>query len=199
VSTQLGTGIAQATFAHQLSSRESTAPWWALHVICNHEKRVADHLAIRSVEHYLPRYTERSRWTDRTVTLERPLFPGYVFVRFVPEKRHSVITVPGVLNLLDHGGSIPVSDTELDRIRRALTDGCTLRSHRYVNVGTRVRVRAGVFEGTEGIVTQLRQNASVILSLSAIGQCFSLQLDLGDIEVLDGERSSSVPPLDSVA
>ena len=62
-------------------------PWSALQVKTNQEKRVAQHLQIRSVEHYLPVYTERSRWSDRTVTLERPLFPGYLFVRLSGENR----------------------------------------------------------------------------------------------------------------
>ena len=61
--------------------------WCVLYVITNHEKRVAQHLTARSLEHYLPLYTERSRWTDRVVSLERPLFAGYVFVRFAPEAR----------------------------------------------------------------------------------------------------------------
>jgi len=29
-------------------------PWHVLHVIANHEKRVAQHLDVRAVEHYLP-------------------------------------------------------------------------------------------------------------------------------------------------
>jgi len=62
-----------------------TSPWHVLHVISNHEKLVAQHLAVRFVEHYLPVYTERVKWTDRTVVAERPLFTGYVFVRFQPE------------------------------------------------------------------------------------------------------------------
>src|SRR5271157_139138 len=51
-------------------------PWHVLHVISNHEKKVAQHLDVRSVEHYLPLYTEQVKWTDRTVVAERPLFSG---------------------------------------------------------------------------------------------------------------------------
>src|ERR1019366_5046267 len=76
------------------------SPWHVLHVIANHEKRVAQHLSVRSLEHYVPLYTERSRWTDRSVDLERPLFTGYVFVRFSPESKLSIISTPGVLRLL---------------------------------------------------------------------------------------------------
>jgi len=55
-------------------------PWRVLHVIANHEKRVVQHLASRSLEHYLPLYSLKSQWSDRTVALERPLFPCYVLL-----------------------------------------------------------------------------------------------------------------------
>ena len=75
-------------------------PWHVLHVISNHEKRVAQHLAVRSVEHYLPLYSEPAKWTDRTVITERPLFSGYVFARFSPHNRLTVISTPGILRIL---------------------------------------------------------------------------------------------------
>ena len=74
--------------------------WNVLHVIANREKRVAQHLTARSIEHYLPTFRERSRWSDRVVTIERALFPGYVFVRFSPEARIALISTPNVLALL---------------------------------------------------------------------------------------------------
>ena len=95
-------------------------PWHVLHVISNHEKRVAKHLEVRSVEHYLPLYRKRSQWTDRSVQLERPLFAGYVFVRFSPRERLSVISTPGVVHLLGDAAGSEVSCAELDRIRQAL-------------------------------------------------------------------------------
>jgi len=158
--------------------------WQVLHVFSNHEKRVAQHLNVRSVEHYLPFYTERVKWTDRTVIAERPLFSGYVFVRFSRQNRLSVISAPGVLRVLGDEERDTVSSAELDKIREGLAKGLRLRPHPCVSVGTRVRVRNGVFEGVEGIVTDFRQQCRVIISLEAVDQCFSLEVELGAIEVL---------------
>ena len=158
--------------------------WHVLQVIANHEKRVALHLSIRSLEHYLPLYTDRSRWSDRTVTLERPLFPGYVFVHFSPETRLPVITTPGVLKLLGNKGVGIVDCGEIDRIREALTKGYVLRPHPGISVGTRVRVCSGIFAGQEGIVSELRRHCSVVIGLSAVEQYFSLEAEIRDIEVL---------------
>ena len=160
------------------------SPWHVLHVIANHEKRVAQHLSVRSLESYLPLYTERSKWTDRSVTLERPLFVGYVFVRFSPHVKLSVVSTPGVIRLLGHHDSDTVRAEEIDRIRNGLASGCLLRPHRNVSLGTPVRVRSGAFEGAEGIVTEFRHNCRVIIALSAVNQCFSLEVELGHIDVL---------------
>jgi transcription antitermination factor NusG len=161
------------------------APWHVLHVFANHEKRVAQHLAARSLEHYLPLYTERSRWTDRSVDVERPLFTGYVFVRFSPRTRLSLISTPGVIRLLGEDERNRVSCTEIDRIRDGLAHGCLLRPHSGAALGARVRVKGGVFDGVEGVVTEIRHQCKVIISLSTVQQCFSLEVELRDIEILN--------------
>jgi transcription antitermination factor NusG len=131
-----------------------------------------------------PLYAVRSKWTDRVVDLERPLFAGYVFVRFPREERLSVVSAPGVLRLLGSGVGETVSAAEIERIREGLASGCILRPHPTVSVGELVRVHRGVFAGVEGIVTELRHQCKVIIALAATRQCFSLEMDLDDIEVL---------------
>ena len=165
-------------------------PWHVLHVAANHEKQVARHLSIRSVEHYLPLYSERSRWTDRTVTLERPLFTGYVFVHLTSQNKLPLISTPGVIRLLGNSDSGIVTSEEISRIRQGLESGCIVRPHRNVDVGTPVRLREGVFAGVEGIVTQLRQRCKVVISLAAVRQSFSLEADLADVEVLRNTTAS---------
>ena len=162
-----------------------TSPWHVLHVVSNHERRVAQHLIVRSIEHYLPVYTERKKWTDRTVLAERPLFSGYVFVRFQPQSRVSIISTPGVLRMLGDETRDLVSDLDLAKIRDGLASGLLLRPHPCVSVGTRVRVRDGVFAGVEGVVTELRQQCRVILNLAATHQCFSLEVAIDDLAVLN--------------
>ena len=161
-----------------------SSPWHVLHVLSNHEKRVAQHLVVRSVEHYLPLYSERVKWTDRTVVAERPLFSGYVFARYSLQSRISVISTPGVLRLLGNEERDMVSCAELDKIRDGLASGLLLRPHPYVTMGARVRVRDGVFRGVEGVVTEFRHQCKVIIALAAVRQCFSLEVELDELEVL---------------
>lgn len=166
--------------------------WHVLHVVANHEKRVAQHLSVRSIEHYLPLYTERSRWTDRSVRLERPLFLGYVFIHFSPQERLSVLSTPGALRLLGDGDGQRVSAVELDRIRESLAKGYSLRPYPSIPVGTQVRIRSGVFQGVEGVVTEFRQQCKVVIALTAVQQCFSLEIGTDDIEIAEEVSAGSL-------
>jgi len=154
-----------------------------LHVISNHEKRVAQHLIVRSVEHYLPLYSERLggpiAQSGGTAALLR-----YVFVRFQPQNRISVIPLRRATRIGDDERD-KVSAAELDKIRIGLAGGLHLRPHPSVSLGTRVRVRNGAFAGVEGVVTELRHQCRVILALSAVRQSFSLELGFDDLELLN--------------
>jgi transcription antitermination factor NusG len=160
------------------------SPWHVLHVLSNHEKKVAQHLQVRTIEYYLPLYKEKVKWTDRTVVAERPLFSGYVFARFNPQYRIPIISTPGVLRLLGDQMWDLVEDEELEKIRAGLAKGLPLRPHPSIAVGTKVRIRNGVFEGVEGVVSELRQQCKVIITLAAVRQCFSVEAELGDLQVL---------------
>ena len=171
--------------------------WHVLHVLSNHEKRVVQHLEVRSLEHYLPLYSQRVKWTDRTVVAERPLFSGYVFVRFSPQSRVAVISTPGVLRLLGDHESDLVPDEDLAKIRSGLAIGMPLRPHPGITLGTRVRVCAGVFAGVEGYVTELRKQCRVVITLAAVQQCFSLEVGVEDLVILS--RPIAAPRLNAVS
>jgi len=160
-------------------------PWHVLHVRSNCEKRVAQSFGVRAIEHYLPLYQERVKWTDRTVISDRPLFPGYVFARFRAQSRIMVISTPGVVHSLGDDPGHLISDAELDRIRKGLSSGLLLRPHPHLSVGTRVRVRDGVFAGAEGIVAEFRQQCKVVIALAAVRQSFSLEVEFSDLEMMD--------------
>jgi transcription antitermination factor NusG len=99
--------------------------WNALYVRHNHEKAASRFLAAHGVDHYLPLCSEQSEWSNRCkVVVERPVFPGYVFVCFTPEQRKLVLRAPGVVCLAgerDKFGTI--TDTDIQRIREAIALG----------------------------------------------------------------------------
>lgn len=167
-------------------------PWRVLHVVANHEKQVARHLQIRDQQHYLPLYTELSRWTDRSVTLQRPLFPGYIFVRVLPGSGHAALKIPGVLRLIgdETHGAVPCS--EIERIRLGLAEGYALRPYPCFPIGTQVRIQSGLFAGSEGVVIEVRRHSKVVITLTSLEACFSLETATNDLEILDTDPQLKV-------
>ena len=79
------------------------SPWYGVRTRSNQEKIVAAILDSKGYEQYLPLYRQRRRWSDRVVTTEVPLFPGYVFCRFDTQRRLPVISTLGVVSIIGFG------------------------------------------------------------------------------------------------
>jgi transcriptional antiterminator RfaH len=160
-----------------------TRPWFALFTHPRHEKRVAEHLRLRDVEAYLPTYTCRHIWKNRqTVTLEVPLFPGYMFARIAPTDRVCVLGVPGVVTIVEgarESGHVP--DHYVEFLRTGLALG---RIHPQVEpvIGDRVRILHEPFAGLEGILACERAELRVAVAIECIGQSISIEVSRTDIE-----------------
>lgn len=161
--------------------------WFAVYTNSRHEKRVAQQLSMRQIEHYLPLYHVQRKWSNGLrVTLDLPLFPGYIFVRIQRMQRVRVLEVPGVLAIVGGTGGEPAALPEDDI--EALRSGLPLRRvepHPLLNVGQRARIRSGAFAGMEGVVVRKKNSFRVVLTLDAIMQSFAVEVDGKELEPLD--------------
>src|SRR3979411_833139 len=116
---------ATPTYTHPSAATGSVGLlWYAAYTSANHEKRVAQQLGLRLVEHFVPLYESVRRWKDRKVRLELPLFPGYVFVRLVVRDRLQVLQVPGVARLVGFNGlPCALPDSEMEALKAGLASG----------------------------------------------------------------------------
>src|SRR6266481_8682400 len=110
--------------------------WSAVYTKANHEKRVAQQLGQRSIEHFLPLYDSARRWKDRRVRLQMPLFPGYVFVRFALRDRLQVLQIPSVAHLVSFSGHpAPVPEEHIQSIQNCLNRGHHVELYPYLQAG----------------------------------------------------------------
>jgi transcription antitermination factor NusG len=173
-------------------SATQQANWFALYTTSRHEKRVAQHLSHRDIECYLPLYRSRRKWSDGSrVTLELPLFPGYVFVHIRRNERKDVLAVPGALAVVEGTGGEPASlpDATIDALRSGL-DSRSAMPYPLMAVGRRVRVRSGALAGLEGFVVRNKNGFRVVMTLEHIMKSYAVEVDLEDLELLTpGELS----------
>jgi len=172
--------------AHVLGGAEMAADtqlrWYAVYTCANHEKRVAEQLTVRSVQHFLPTYSSVRKWKDRRVKLEMPLFPGYVFVRLALRNRLQALRVPGLVRLVGFNGMpTALTDDEIERLKKGLASGVHVEPHPFLTVGRRVRITSGSFAGLEGIVKRKKKNLRVVISLEVIQRSVAVHVDAWDI------------------
>ena len=167
----------------ELSAEYGVARWYAASTSANHEKRVAEQLGAREVEHFLPLYESVRRWKDRRVKLELPLFPGYIFVHMALRDRLSVQRVPGVARLVVFDGKpAALPEGEIEALRRSLDIGLRAEPHPYLTVGRRVRLKSGPLAGMAGILLRRKGNFRVVISIELIQRSVAVDADAADIE-----------------
>ena len=159
--------------------------WYAVYTSPCHEKQVAEHLAIREIEHYLPLYQLSRRWKDgRRVTLQAPLFPSYLFVHAAPQHRGIILGVPGILSIVGTSrGAIPLPTAEIESLRNGLHLH-NAAPHPFLTVGEKARIRSGSLAGMEGIVLRHKNSTRIVLTLELIMKSVAVEVDVADLEPL---------------
>ena len=162
--------------------------WYAAYTSANHEKRVAEQLQLRSVEHFLPLYDSVRRWKDRRMNLQLPLFPGYVFVHLALRDRLRVLEAPGVAKLVGFSGTpVPLPQQEIDALRTSLGDGVRAKPHPYLRVGRRALVKAGPLKGMQGILVRRKNASRFVISLDAIMRSVAVEVEALELEPIWNE------------
>src|SRR5258708_17093758 len=156
--------------------------WYAAYTCAQHEKRVAAELGMREVEHFLPLYSSVRRWKDRRVTLDLPLFPGYVFVRLALRDRLRVVQIPSVVRLVGFNG-LPTAlpDTEMEIMRSGLSQSLRAEPHPFLTVGRRVRITNGPLAGLEGALKRKKSSLREVVSLNLIHSSLAVDVDIADV------------------
>jgi transcription antitermination factor NusG len=159
--------------------------WLAVYTAPCHEKHVAEHLAIREIEHFLPLYRLSRHWKDgRRVTLDSPLFPSYVFVHGSRANRASILGTPGVLYIVGtKRGAVALPTAEIESLRKGLHLH-NAEPHPFLNVGERATVRSGALAGLQGIVLRHKNSTRIVISLELIMKSVAVEIDAADLEPL---------------
>jgi transcription antitermination factor NusG len=171
------------------------ASWWALYTRHQHEKTVADMLATKGFEVFLPLYDSTRRWKDRTKLLSLPLFPCYLFVRGGLDRKLQVVSTPGVHMILYRGDQVAtVPEQEIEAIQRAVDGPFRVEPHPFLKCGMRVRVTRGALEGVEGILIRKKNLWRLVLSVDMLAQSVAVEVHASDVEPCATQAASEVLP-----
>jgi len=160
--------------------------WYVVYTHARHERTVSEGLQRKSIESYLPLYSELRRWSDRRVRIELPVFPGYVFVRISLFEKSRVLSTPGVVRFVSLAGHLyPIPDDDMEALKNALQ--CRpAHPFPYLSEGKKVRVKHGPLKGLEGVILRRKGLYRMVLSVDCIAKSVAVDLDAADLDLLPG-------------
>jgi len=164
----------------------TSARWYAVTTQPRHEKVVAQQLQAKSIETFLPLLKISSRWKDRRVLIEQPIFPGYVFTRIDLKDRPHVFSVPSVVRILSFSGApAPIDDDEIEAVRLCLAHCDKPEPHPFPAAGELVRVKSGALQGLKGIVARHKNQCRIVVTITLIHKSISAEIDAHLLEPLN--------------
>jgi transcription antitermination factor NusG len=149
--------------------------WYAVYTRVQHEKIVAQALAVKGYEEFLPLCRCRRRWSDRIKDLELPLFPGYVFCRFDAEQRLPILVTPGVHHIVGIGKiPLPVEEAEIAAIQSIVRTGLPTEPWPFLQVRQRVRIDSGPLEG---LLLAVKKPYRLVVSVTLLQRSVAVEID----------------------
>jgi transcription antitermination factor NusG len=153
------------------------AEWHVLHVKPRCEKKIAEYCLAQAVECELPLRQETKIYQRRRVTVTKPVFPGYVFLNYAPDRKAIVLKSNLVVRVLTVARQ-DVLLRELAQIRQALAVDPTLNACEAFQAGRRVAIKQGPFQGLEGVVQVVKGKTRVVLNVEMIGQALAVEVGM---------------------
>lgn len=122
--------------------------------------------------------------SDRQKRMQVPLFPGYIFCRFNPEKRLALLQVPGILGVVGSGKQLlEVDRNEIEAIRMALASKLPIEPFNEIVPGQKVKVMQGPLRGLKGRLVRIETQSRLLLSVTMLNRTVSVEVEAHQLAV----------------
>jgi transcriptional antiterminator RfaH len=123
------------------------------------------------------------RYGAQKKVFTKPLFPGYVFARIVPEKKTRIYHQDLLVRALMVENE-PVFLRQLADVKAVCASGYEAALHPLIRKGTRVRVSGGPLHGLEGYVDDPQNPRGIVVSVDVLRQGLLVRLPLETLQPL---------------
>jgi transcriptional antiterminator RfaH len=154
--------------------------WFAIYTRPRWEKKVADILEEKCIEHYLPLVKTLKRWSDRKKWVQEPLFKSYLFVHVNNQEYLRAIQTPGAVKYITfERKAVAIPPVQIQAIRTFIDSGEELVTDSpEMKIGDRVRVTRGSLAGLEGTLVEFQNKHRVRIMIEGIRQSLHLKVPL---------------------
>ncbi|MDZ7760065.1 MAG: transcription termination/antitermination NusG family protein [Desulfovermiculus sp.] len=172
-----------------LQAGDPERPWRIAKVKSRREKALARYLAGEGIGYHLPMvYRQQSAKRGKRYSLI-PVFSGYLFFRASDHERYRAMCSDYIATVLETGDQLRLA-RELAQINRALSLETPVYPYHFLTEGQMVRIIKGPLKGTCGRVVSKGSSYRLVLSVSAILQAVTVEIDAGNVEPIpDQDRT----------
>jgi len=152
--------------------------WYILFVRTNHEFKVQKHIQRSEIQSYLPVKKTLSYWSDRKKWIDRPMFPGYVFVKVSCREFFSVLYHDSIISYVKIG-HIPafISDKQIRVIQKIESDYLEyITEGECFTCNDHIRIVAGPLKGLEGRILRIDSNDYFVIDLPEINKSIKIRI-----------------------
>ena len=113
------------------------------------------------------------------------MFSQYLFVKLLPtaESRLHVLRTAGIVQFVGATRcGTPIPNEQIESLRAIVSHRVTATPHEFLRVGERVRIRGGALEGIEGILSEIRNDKSLVVSVDLIQKSVAIRIDGFEVE-----------------
>jgi len=167
------------------SAQKEASFWYAVQTKARHEKQAYSQLREKGIHSFLPLHREKRRWSDRSQWVDLPMFSQYLFVRLPGDgdSRLRVLQTRSVSQFVGGSGrGTPIPDEQIENLQAIVSNGIPVAPHEFLQVGQRVRIRGGVLEGIEGILSAIRNEKSLVVSVDLIQKSVAIRVERFEVE-----------------
>jgi len=171
---------------------EATLPWFVAHVKPRQEKAAADDCLRLAVEYYLPMFTHVTRRKDNNKPRKSvlPLFPGYISFTGMQETKHRLYATGRIAHIIEIKQQAKFI-RELSQVYYLLEKGTLLEPYIFPYAkGTEVCIQTGPLRGIRGVITSVKNQNRLILSVEGLGLAMTT---VDASTVLPVDKKESVP------
>jgi transcriptional antiterminator NusG len=175
-----------------------TASWFAVQVLATREKNVQKVLTYKGYEVLLPLYKALIKWSDRYKVSERALFPGYLFARFDPSLKPSIVATQDILQIVGFGNRpVPIPEDEIDAIQILTRSHTQAIPHPYLRAGERVMITEGPLAGVFGMLVRAKSALRLVITIELLQRSVAVEVDANSIRPVTARLPAVglLPPL----
>lgn len=149
--------------------------WYVLKTKPRQEQRAKQNLENQEVRTYLPMLKLERIQRGKRVTVEEPLFPGYIFAQFSGEHEvmHKVRSTFGIQNFVKFGQNLAqITDANMQLMYndiQSLTSNLDISGkHSAPRIGDSVEITQGPFSGLNATIVELSGNDRCLVMLEML-------------------------------